>query len=705
MKMKRIIIVLVAFITGVGLLLYLKTNNPTKESANEISSIEVISLPNHLMTAPSLELDEKSVSNQIQIITDNFENGTLSSSISDVLYTVTDLDQNGRLEIIWTFTEGSGKFTRNHTYEINEDYNGIEYCNYLDDMETHADIGYSYFPVYYNGEENRYAYIVEDFEWASPSYRHSKYSMVLKDGWVEETRLGYERGTHIEFHTRTQKGITEKSYKNDEDETITVEEFEQLDNTFFVDEERLNTIINWERIPKDIGEKEVYDLLYDCYENFQLAKIVYEELDALEGVQEVKTPNYNISQLVFHNDGDENIKIQYPKIEIFGDKNISDKINKIFCEEAFPFDETEQSISDYAGAQGWWSEYTITYADAHIISMNIKFYGGAHCVNGYNQGLTVSLQTGEKLDLASLGISESSIVEEMDQSPVYVSPTVHALQTTTDDISLFYEDGYDLTDEINVLGTNEYTNPYTNFFMGSNCVYMIVGTEAVSAEKTGYIKIKYDLQNTEGTIKPARDFEKTVGVKQLISENYGEHVTISAPVLKNSDGSDNKELNYLVEATISAYFSDYIDMENPNATISIDVGEAVYFGENIISIPMEAFLFYKGAAYPTAVYYGININTETQSIMELKDIINTDGLTDFLLSDNAIEHRYNLKPYFEMYPESITIIENLVENEAMLNKSFYVTENSIIIIINGLPHSFGDYSLLGIEEPLYKMDH
>ena len=131
MKMKRIIIVLVAFITGVGILLCLKTNNPTKESANEISSIEVVSLPNHLMTAPSLELDEKSVSNQIQIITDNFENGTLSSSISDVLYTVTDLDQNGRLEIIWTFTEGSGKFTRNHTYEINEDYNGITHRLYI----------------------------------------------------------------------------------------------------------------------------------------------------------------------------------------------------------------------------------------------------------------------------------------------------------------------------------------------------------------------------------------------------------------------------------------------------------------------------------------------------------------------------------------------------------------------------------------------
>ena len=43
-------------------------------------------------------------------------------------YAFTDLDHNGRLEVIAATTQGSGVFTYGHLYEVAEDFSGVNDC-------------------------------------------------------------------------------------------------------------------------------------------------------------------------------------------------------------------------------------------------------------------------------------------------------------------------------------------------------------------------------------------------------------------------------------------------------------------------------------------------------------------------------------------------------------------------------------------------
>ena len=100
-------------------------------------------------------------------------------------YAVTDLDHNGRLEVIAsTGVQGSGAFTSSKYYQISAD--GTDLRRISDTVEG-ADIVDALKTVYVDAESGSYYYCVEDYMSGGAGNRSAWYgAMILKNGMLTD---------------------------------------------------------------------------------------------------------------------------------------------------------------------------------------------------------------------------------------------------------------------------------------------------------------------------------------------------------------------------------------------------------------------------------------------------------------------------------------------------------------------------------------
>lgn len=187
--------------------------------------------------------------------------------------------------------------------------------------------------------------------------------------------------------------------------------------------------------------------------------------------------------------------------------------------------------------------------------------------------------------------------------------------------------------------------------------------------------------------------------------NITDKITIDLPIIKDSNNNELKELNKLIEKTILEDFDYYISQDDGTLNLWVEfdsdfvknyIGK-VYISENILSIPLYASIYSDGSMFTTDEVSAINIDIQSQKFIELKDLINTEGLSEFLLSDK-VHHLSHFKDFYDFNPEyAEKTISTLVENEKLLNQSFFITKDSIIVSINGLPNVLGDFALIEIK--------
>ncbi|MBR6089789.1 MAG: hypothetical protein IKP86_07640 [Anaerolineaceae bacterium] len=139
-------------------------------------------------------------------------------------YIVTDLDQNGRLEIISASVQGTGFYTYLTVFEVNEAGNGLNELAGPSDNRTDSapDVMVSRVPVWYDRENNRYYYIFDDMiRNGMAEYYENKRSVSIVDGKWIETMLAvkstlYQDEEH--YTTSCQDGsgnpINESQYNN-----------------------------------------------------------------------------------------------------------------------------------------------------------------------------------------------------------------------------------------------------------------------------------------------------------------------------------------------------------------------------------------------------------------------------------------------------------------------------------------------------------
>lgn len=163
-------------------------------------------------------------------------------------YTVTDLDQNGRYELLFGSCVGSGLFTYVNMWEVNEDGTGLSpvEASYAEG-ESQADIIRDQAKVYYNREDNLYYYIFSDeirngWMWQSSEQR----ALWLSFGKVNEKTLGrYVCETDESF-------VTREGYYDAEGNEISKMAYEDLAPLLFELHEELDATIHWQSI--DIEE-------------------------------------------------------------------------------------------------------------------------------------------------------------------------------------------------------------------------------------------------------------------------------------------------------------------------------------------------------------------------------------------------------------------------------------------------------------------
>lgn len=192
-------------------------------------------------------------------------------------YTVTDLDQNGRLELIVSMCGGSGYYSDNRYYEVNEDFSGCVECDVENEVnpESAADIVHDEeMTVYYDVTENEYYYITSDYLRGGGSEYYVESRWILKSGEViyedylaEKAALRY--GMEEEF-TYT--------YYDHERNEITESEYEEMEETVFVEQrgyQPMQATLVWDWYMNEDGElamewDELVERMWISYEGFSV---------------------------------------------------------------------------------------------------------------------------------------------------------------------------------------------------------------------------------------------------------------------------------------------------------------------------------------------------------------------------------------------------------------------------------------------------
>ncbi len=102
-------------------------------------------------------------------------------------YAFTDLDHNGRLEVIAATTQGSGVFTYGHLYEVAEDFSGVNDCcppgSELEGADDCPELVLDALPCFYDSAADRYYYVCEGITRDGFQHQHfAWYALSLKDG-------------------------------------------------------------------------------------------------------------------------------------------------------------------------------------------------------------------------------------------------------------------------------------------------------------------------------------------------------------------------------------------------------------------------------------------------------------------------------------------------------------------------------------------
>ena len=125
---------------------------------------------------------------QIAVLEENRELWAFSDPYdSPWYYTYTDLDHNGRMEVIAATTQGTGVYTYAHFWEVTADGTGIDNC-YHKDVEIEGpddwpEIILKELPCYYDRGADRWYYPCEGITRSGAAYQYyAWYVLCLKDG-------------------------------------------------------------------------------------------------------------------------------------------------------------------------------------------------------------------------------------------------------------------------------------------------------------------------------------------------------------------------------------------------------------------------------------------------------------------------------------------------------------------------------------------
>lgn len=211
-------------------------------------------------------------------------------------YAVTDLDQNGRLEIIASADrQGSGRFSYTDYFQVNEAGDGVEKLQTgYEEGESQVDLVNDLGTAYYDPEKKEYHYITGDFATAGAAtgYAKSIEALTLSGGTIRIDILGYENcerdgekeeTTYYKMQSGKEKKIEKMDFSRD-----------LLGDEAYAACGKLNTHIAWFQFENKLEKATEENLLYYLRRSakaFSLSDPIVQKEETIQGFA-VKVPQY-----------------------------------------------------------------------------------------------------------------------------------------------------------------------------------------------------------------------------------------------------------------------------------------------------------------------------------------------------------------------------------------------------------------------------
>ena len=162
---------------------------------------------------------------QLNLLFANFSKMNPGTDAADTYYAVTDLDHNGRLELLGAQTSGTGMITTAKFFEVNESYDGIqEITQDIPSGYTMPEVIVESANTYHDTATNTYYYgFIDTTRDTAAQNISAKTSISLKDSKLTVKYYGSEQ-------TEVVNGITAVHYYDADGNTIDPESYKALDN-------------------------------------------------------------------------------------------------------------------------------------------------------------------------------------------------------------------------------------------------------------------------------------------------------------------------------------------------------------------------------------------------------------------------------------------------------------------------------------------
>ena len=193
-------------------------------------------------------------------------------------YTVTDLDENGRLEIIVSSMGGTGNYSYNRFYEVNETFDGLVECaTDYEEGNSQPDIciiNEESTRVFRDGEGKLHYVFTDWLKNGAAEYYNTYYDMWLENGQIRNRVLAAEHGMV------DNTGKLQITYTNVKGTEITKEQYQNAVDDAFTGYTEVKGILDWRDLKElaDADEAEIYTKLSGISSGLIRGELMIEEV-------------------------------------------------------------------------------------------------------------------------------------------------------------------------------------------------------------------------------------------------------------------------------------------------------------------------------------------------------------------------------------------------------------------------------------------
>ncbi len=227
---------LVLFIITLGLMASLSAC-----AAQPSSDSEEQNLGSSVLSGSDARIDTDS---QLHLIASQSERWRVSDEMDAWGYAVTDIDQNGRLELLSSQCQGTGFYSTTRVFEVSEDGSALnEYNGFLSEYDSHPDFLFDneYRALYADGA---YHLMIEDMIKDGPMTHHSYTNSVSLLGGVNESVILGHRTVSNEMVD--DDVVTTTEYFDSGDNKISEDDYYALPEKCYPDASQYRFSIAWQ---------------------------------------------------------------------------------------------------------------------------------------------------------------------------------------------------------------------------------------------------------------------------------------------------------------------------------------------------------------------------------------------------------------------------------------------------------------------------